>query len=404
MNAKKRTSQQDIAEEAVIIFKKSLINDKNIYFSFFETPQQYDFGIDGCLQVFKLRVHTGEYYQAQVKGSRNLKLLKSGLISFSIKLKHAEFLIEEITEPAVLIVVDNIKEIVYWHDIQTNKDTIELYKEAKRKNQKTFTLYVDPSKKIPDTITEMYEYLKNANYKIARKEVLRKLKEATLSKSLNDLEKYSSEALNIEGYNWKYGMDDLNNAVMTIQDGDNIPITYYAKGDIKKEDTIKIKFDVKYSSQKDFEKISKALKGEGDFLIIPEESIESLTIGTDKKKIHDSGIDGKVKVSISPVRNFKKIIIFFENISEEVEFDTQSWISKDGNLILESADFSNNPIRVYSKIVGQKFEIFKINLDINYIKSWKDLYINLSFISRARGNITLYLLQGNKRKRLPPGI
>jgi hypothetical protein len=34
MNAKKMSVQQDIGDEAVIIFKKSLINDKNIYFFF----------------------------------------------------------------------------------------------------------------------------------------------------------------------------------------------------------------------------------------------------------------------------------------------------------------------------------------------------------------------------------
>lgn len=329
MNAKKRSIQQDIAEEAVIIFRKSLINNKNIYFSFSEIPQQYDFGLDSCLQVFKLHVHTGEYYQAQVKGSRKLKLLESGLISFSLKLKSAKFLIEEIKEPTVFIVVDNINEIVYWHDIQTNQDTINLYKEAKKINQKTFTLYVDPSKKIPDTILEMYEYLKNTNSKIAGKEVLRKLKEDTLSKSLNALEEYNKEALNIEGYSWKYGTENLNNAVMTIKDGDNVPITYYAKGAIKEEDGINIKFDAKFSNPQDCEKFNKVLRGEEDFLIISEKSIDSLIIGTNKKKIHDSGKDGKIKVIISPVKYFQKIIIYFENIEEEVEFDTQSWIAKD---------------------------------------------------------------------------
>lgn len=403
MNAKKRSIQQDIAEEAVIIFRKSLINNKNIYFSFSETPQQFDFGIDGCLQVFKLHVHTGGYYHAQVKGSRNLRLLDSGLISFSLDLESSEFLIEEIKEPTVLIVVDNVNEIVYWHDIQTNQDTISLYKEAKKKNQKTFTIHVDLSKKIPDTILEMYGYLNNANFNIARKEVIKKLQGSTLSNALNDLEKYSKEALNIEGYTWEYGTENLNNAVMTIKDGDNAPITYYAKDGITEEDVINIKFNAKFSNPQDYEKFNKALRGEEDFLIIPEKSIASLIIGTDKKKILDSSKDGKVEMSISPVKYFQKIIIYFENIKEEVEFNTQSWTTKDGSLMLESADFSNNPIRVYAKMIGLKFEIFKLNLDINYIKNWRDLYNNLSFISRAKGNITLHLLQGNNRVKITHG-
>jgi hypothetical protein len=408
MNAKKRSIQQEIAEEAIVIFRNSLKNNKNIGFSFCETPQQHDYGIDGYIQIFKFdehsnyKVHTGEFYQAQVKGSRNLKFLKSGLISFSSDLKSAEFLIEEIKEPAVLIVVDNLNEIVYWHDIQTNQDTISLYKEAKRINQKTFTLHINPSKIIPATISEIYKYLKNTNYEIARREVLRELKESTLSKSLNALEEYK-EALNIKGYSWKYGIGNLNNAIMTIKNGDNVPITYYADGPIKEEDVIKIKFNAKFSKAQDREKFDKVLKGKEDFTEIPEDSIDSLIIATNKKKIHDSSIDGKVKVNISPTKFYQKIVVYFENIGVEIEFDTQSWTSKDGSLILESSDFSNNPIRIYAKIIGTKFEIFKINLDINYIKNYRDLYKNLNFISRAKGNVILYLLQENKRLKITYG-
>jgi hypothetical protein len=408
MNAKKRSIQQEIAEEAIVIFRRSLKNNKNFGFSFYETPQQHDYGIDGYLQIFKSdihsgdKVHTGEYYQVQVKGSRNLKFLKSGLISFSLDLKSAEFLIEEIKEPAVLIVVDNLNEIVYWHDIQTNRDTINSYKEAKKIKKKKFTIYINPSKIMPETISEIYEYLKNTNYKIARREVLKELKESTLSRSLNDLEEYK-EVLNIEGYSWKYGIGNLNNAVMTIKNGDNVPITYYTDGPIKEEDVIKIRFNTKFSKAQDREKFDKVLKGKEDFTEISENSIDSLIIATNKKKIHDSSIDGKVKVNISPTKFYQKIVVYFENIGMEIKFDTQSWTSKDGSLILESSDFSNNPIRIYTKIIGTKFEIFKIHLDINYIKNYRDLYKNLNFISRAKGNVILYLLQENKRLKITYG-
>ena len=400
---KKRKEQQRIGEKAVKIFGSFLEMNKELDFSFFEVPGQYDFGIDGVIQIFKLEIHTGEYYYVQIKGSKKVRVTKDNTVSFPLDIEEGDFLLNQFKGSAVFILVDLSNKKIYWHDIQTNKKTIDALQEGLRQKHKTFTLHLNPLNTLPETHREMYEYLKNTNSKIAGKEVLRKLKEDTLSKSLNALEEYNKEGLNIEGYSWKYGTENLNNAVMTIKDGDNVPITYYAKGAIKEEDVINIKFNAKFSNTQDYEKINKALRGEEDFLIIPEESIDSLIISTDKKKIHDSGTDGKVKISISPVKYFQKIIIFFENIGEEVEFDTQSWTAKDGSLILESVDLSNNPIRIFTKIIGLKFEIFKINLDINYIKNWRELYNNLSFISRAKGNITLYLLQGNKRRKITSG-
>jgi len=401
--AKKRKEQQRIGEKAVKIFGSYLEMNKELDFSFFEVPGQYDFGIDGVIQIFKLEIHTGEYYYVQIKGSKKVRVMKDNTVSFSLDIEEGDFLLNQFKGSVVFILVDLSNEKIYWHDIQTNKKTIDALQEGLRQKRKTFTLHLNPLNTLPETHREMYEYLKNTNSKIARKEVLRKLKEDTLSKSLDALEEYNKKALNIEGYSWKYGTENLNNAVMTIKDGDNVPITYYAKGAIKEEDVINIKFNAKFSNPQDCEKFNKVLKGEEDLLIIPEESIDSLIIGTDKKKIHDSGKDGKVKMSISPVKHFQKIIIYFENIEEEVEFDTQSWTSKDGSLILESADFSNNPIRVFTKIIGLKFEIFKMNLDKNYIKNWRDLYNNLSFISRAKGNIILYLLQGSRRLKISSG-
>ena len=400
MNAKRRSLQQIIAEEAVTLFRKSLKNDKNLYFIFSETAQQYDSGIDGSMQVFNLKSHTGEYYQVQIKGCRKVKLLKSGLISFSLDFKSAEFLIEEIKEPTILIVADNTNEKVYWHDIQTNLKTIDLYRKAKKINKKTFTLYIDPLKTIPNSVLEMYEYLKNANFNIARKEVLRKLKASTLAKSLNDLEEYNREALNIDGYYWKYGIDDLNNAVMTIIDQGRNPITYYPKGKLKEENIIKIKFNAKFTDSKDYEKLNKVLTGQEDFLQIPKEHIDDFIVSTESKKILDSTTDGKVEVRISPVLRYSKIILYFTNIEEEIVFDIQSWLSKDGSLIVESANFSNEPIRVLIKIIGLKIVDFKIYINKKYIKNFKDLYKNLSFISRIKGNITGYLVQGSKRIKI----
>jgi len=400
MNAKRRSLQQDIAEEAVTLFRKSLKNNKNLYFTFSETPQQYDFGLDGYIQVFKLRSHTGEYYHVQIKGCIKLKFLKSGLISFNLKFRNAEFLIEELKVPAILIVVNNTNETVYWHDIQTNPKTIDLYREAKKMNPKTFTLYIDPLKTIPNSVLEMYEYLKNANFNIARKEVLRKLKASTLAKSLNDLEEYNMQALNIDGYYWKYGIDDLNNAVMTIIDQGRNPITYYPKGKLKEENIIKIKFNAKFTDSKDYEKLNKVLTGQEDFLQIPKEHIDDFIVSTESKKILDSATDGKVEVRISPVLRYSKIILYFTNIEEEIVFDIQSWLSKDGSLIVESANFSNEPIRVLIKIIGLKIVDFKIYINKKYIKNCKDLYKNLSFISRIKGNITGYLVQGSKRIKI----
>lgn len=400
---KKRKEQQRIGEKAVKIFGSFLEMNKELDFSFFEVPGQYDFGIDGVIQIFKLEIHTGEYYYVQIKGSKKVRVIKDNTVSFSLDIEEGDFLLNQFKGSVVFILVDLSNKKIYWHDIQTNKKTIDALQEGLRQKRKTFTLHLNPLSTLPETHREMYEYLKNTNSKIARKEVLRKLKEDTLSKSLDALEEYNKEALNIEGYSWKYGTENLNNAVMTIKDGDNVPITYYAKGAIKEEDVINIKFNAKFSNPQDYEKFNKVLRGEEDFLIIPEKSIDSLIIGTDKKKILDSGKDGIAKVRISPVKYFQKIIIYFENIEEEVEFDTQSWTAKDGSLILESADFSNNPVRFFAKIIGVKFEIFKINLDINYIKNWRDLYNNLSFISRAKGNIILYLLQGSKRLKISSG-
>lgn len=399
---KKRKEQQRIGEKAVKIFGSFLQMNEELDFSSFEVPGQNDFGIDVVIQIFKIEIHTGGFYYAQVKGCKKARVKKDKTISSSsLKTKDVDFLLNQFEGSVVFILVDLSNKKIYWHDIQTNKKTIDALQEGLRQKHKTFTLHLNPLNTLPDTHIEMYEYLKNANSKIARREVLRKLKEDTLSKSLNALEEYNKEGLNIEGYSWKYGTENLNNAVMTIKDEDNIPITYYAKGAIKEEDVIK--FNARFLNSQDREKFNKILMGKEDLLTISEESIDSLIIGTNKKKILDSSEDRITKVIISRVKHFQKIIIYFENLKEEIEFDTQSWTSKDGSSVLESSDFSNNPIRIFTKIIGLKFEIFKIDLDIRYIKNWRNLYNNLSFISRAKGNITLYLLQGNKRVKITYG-
>lgn len=134
----KRNKQHEIDAKARGIFQYILPP----YLVYREQPSQ-DYGIDSEIELFQDGHSTGVIFKVQLKGTEKpRKNLHGKQISFGgFPLFKADYLIEQVEIPAILVLVDVVKEIVYWSDIQSNQTMIKNYEAAKRANQESFTIY-----------------------------------------------------------------------------------------------------------------------------------------------------------------------------------------------------------------------------------------------------------------------
>ena len=397
---KKRKEQQRIGEKAVKIFGSFLEMNKELDFSFFEVPGQYDSGIDGVIQIFKLEIHTGEYYYAQIKGSKKARVTKNNTVSFSLDIEEGDFLLNEFKGSAVFILVDLSNKKIYWHDIQTNKKTIDALQEALRQKQKTFTLHFNPLNTLPETHREMYEYLKQASTDISKREVQNNLKKQSISKSFKDLKKYEDEALNIKGYKKVINKFDINNAVMSIKYSDGELITYFPEDNIKEEDLIRFKLGLDFDNKEEATKFNRVLKGIEDSMQISSKNIRNFEVGTKDKKIYDSKTDEEVDLIISQAKKYNKLIVYIPNLESEITLDTQVWESNDGTVIVETYDGSEDIIGISIKIKGEKIVFFKLYLRREYVKDLLSFYKNFNFIVKSKKNLILFLVRNGIRTKI----
>jgi len=403
--SKKRPEQHRISKKAQKIFESILPEEDSNDVLFSSLPQQDDYGIDGSMQIFKMQKHTGELYHIQLKGKKDVKKLLNRLISYQLDIEEAEFLIETLKISIVLILVDIINKIVYWHDIQTNLITLDAYKEAKLRKNRSFTIYFDPLKTLPDSFPEFYKYFELVEVKFGKKAVMSQLTKSTISKSLKELYELKSKGLDIDGYTWKPGLENLNNAALTIRDENGECITYYPKKDISEKDSIKFKFDFQFPKDKNgfdkFNELNDVITGKKDSVEIESKYVNHSLLATDNKIIHDSELDGKTNLVITPAKKYHKIFLVIPDSQVELFLDSEWWISKNNLVIIESLNTLTKPLwlRIEADPFNQSGSL-KYGIKREYIKDYVTLYKYFDIFFKLKNLIEIYILEGDSKIKI----
>jgi len=129
-----------------------------------------DYGIDGEVELFQNNESTGTIFKIQIKGQEAPKYNSDkSVISFSLEIPNATYLIEQVNIPSALVVVDITEGNPYWVSLHTNKMLLEDYKTAMSKNQKSFTIHLPTKNLIPDSLEMLFEEMKRSAQFIALK-------------------------------------------------------------------------------------------------------------------------------------------------------------------------------------------------------------------------------------------
>ncbi len=403
--SKIRPEQHSIAKKAQKIFESILPEEYSTAIVFTPMPQQDDYGIDGSIQIFKKQKHSGELYHIQLKGEKELRKILNGSISYQLKIESGEFLIEKFKAPIVLVLVDTTNSIVYWHDIQTNLITLDSYKKARLKKNKSFVVYFNPLNTLPRSFPEFYRYFELVEAKLGKKEVINQLTKSTISESLKKLSELRSKGLDIDGYTWKPGLENLNNAALTIRDENGECITYYPKKDISEKDSIKFKFDFQFPKDENgfdkFNELHDVITGKKDSVEIESKYINHSLLATDDKIIHDSELDGKTNLIITPVKKYHKISLVIPDSQIELLLDSEWWVSKSNLVIIESLNISTEPLwlRVEADPLNRSGTL-KYGIKREYIKDFITLYKYFDIFFKLKNVIEIYILEGNLKIKI----
>ncbi|MBA7621407.1 hypothetical protein ES703_28769 [subsurface metagenome] len=119
-----------------------------------------DYGIDYEVEVFKpeenLAESTGIIFKAQIKGTKSIQVSSDNkVISHSLDIENGTYLLEEIKIPAIFVVCDVESGECYWTELQSNKEILRSYYEAKENRQKSFTIHIPISSKVQQNHQEI---------------------------------------------------------------------------------------------------------------------------------------------------------------------------------------------------------------------------------------------------------
>jgi hypothetical protein len=163
----KRTKQHEIDAEARRIFS-------------FVVPRQHvireqpgdDYGVDYEIELFKNGETTGFIFKLQLKGMEDAKYINSNKqLSFNnFEIDKAEYLIEQIEIPSVIVLVDNIQKKIFWTSVQSNTQLLEAYSVAKEGKQNSLTIHFNTQNSLPDTWTDLFiEMAKSCDFLALRR-------------------------------------------------------------------------------------------------------------------------------------------------------------------------------------------------------------------------------------------
>lgn len=398
----KRIKPHRIGNRGVALFNVNLPANEIIDFLFNEMPQQNDYGVDGIIQVIIKELHTGEFYAVQIKGEEKVKINSEGKIIFYLEHDKAIFVMETLKEPLAFILCDTTENKVYWHDIQTNPNTIKAYEYLLNGAAKTLKIEIDPSYSLPSTADKFYKYLNEAAVKIRKREEFKRMSEMTLQNSVEEISTYE-KSLQIKGYDIIHGsnisIDDRKRVVMSLIDTKSgKELHYIPNKEFSHDDIMKINSTFKFPKtpigEKQFKELREMLDGKRDEVEIDSENIEKIEALTGSKVI-SRGSD-KVRISKSKT----EIEIYLKNGSgEEIKLKAELWFSVNNEYVIDSSRYDNQPIEFKLRMNLQTSKgSYSFKLNDKVINNIPDavLYENFVYEIKDSGEISTFI-NGMKR-------
>ncbi len=406
MPGKTRNKQHRIGDKAVKLFCDSLPDTEEFEMVF--TEESRDYGIDGHLQIFKNNEHTGEIPQVQIKGNDTGKYIKDRkILSFSLDLNSAFFLIEQTQDPTALIVVDNDENSVFWYPIQTNSDARNSLDkrllESKAKDP-SITVHIDTKKQLltPNNYQGLYSYFQEAQLKLAKKALLRIKTDKTLSEGVKHLNEIERQIYELEGFDrvFRKGNIPTSGAVFSIESSDGKNIDYLPNKSFKSDMAPSVNLRTKFSTKtKDgmekYNAFRKAVQEGKGSVELDSEYIDSyeMTVGT--QILDNNKSSGKTSISIGPSKT--KQVVHLNNGVDELEHQVEIW-GDDGAFVIQS--LAGQPLHISLKLkMGEMSAKFNFGINPDLMKNASYHLRMLDFI-RNRKELTISFTDpdGFKRK------
>ncbi len=373
--SKKRPEQHRTETDGLKFFENKLPNTREASFVF--TRGQNDYGIDGEIQVVINEEHTGEFFKVQIKGTTNPSYSKDGsYISFSLDIASAYFLIIEVKSPTALIVVDTDKQKVFWHPIQTDQAARNALENSL--SQDSMTIKIETVNVLePDNYQAFYDYLKEAQTRLSRKDILQARTNNTLGAGMKFLSELEKSTLDIKGFTPLFrGWDDPvhKGAVFTIGYNGNKAIDYVTSQDYRPELAPKLNITTAFSTKtkegrmkaKAFKKLLE--KGQGT-VELSDDNITAFEVKSGDRVISDKAYaGGGVSLKLAPSIEKYRHRILLSNEAEELENTVETWLEQ-GKVHIESMDGQPVHIATAFALQGGTMANFKIRINRDLLSS-----------------------------------
>lgn len=370
MYGKKRNIQQRIDKTGQIIFESSLPNSGK--FSLVFSRENEDFGIDGQLQVFKDGLHEGEFLKVQLKSKGDAKYINNRqILSYSLDLESAFFLIKKVQDPTVLIIIDNKSKRVFWFPIQTSVEAREALEkkliETQAKNP-SITLHIDVNNNLlgPTKYQNLYSYLKDAKVKLSREALLNVKVDKTLSAGIRHVNAIERQMYELEGFDWVFRKGNLltPGTIFSIETSDGKKVDYFPSKEYRPKLAPRITLQAKFSTRtkedkEKFEVFRKVVQDGIGSVNLDSANIDMFKVTVGSQLVDKVSGNDKVSISIGPSKT--KQIITLNNGLEELEHFVEIWVENNTFIISSTPDQSLN-IHLSAKLGDMKG---KFNIGVN---------------------------------------
>lgn len=413
MPGKKRNIQNRIDKQGQKIFENAL-PDKKEFSMVYSKENGEDFGIDGQIQIFENEKHTGEFLKVQLKSKGRAKYIEDGTyLSLPLDLDSSYFLIDEVQDPTVLIVVDNEESKVFYHPIQIDPisrsalDDKLVNADSKAKNPQ-ITIRIDTKNILsPNNYQGLYEYLQKAKIKLSQRNILRIKTNSTLSEGLRHVEEIEREILNLAGFDWVTRKSEsfTPGTMLTMTDSTGKVIDYIPNSSYTEDHAPIIKFKTKFSTksaneQKKYEQFKKLVQEGKGSIQLDKSNIEFFEVSSGENILDSIVNHENMSIRIEPSINKVRNTVFLGNGTDEIRIEVDVWI-QDNHFFIESIEGQLLEVKI-KYAIGNPAGTFNINTSsYKFVSPTQELQI-LRFIGSLSQQLKVSFIDpsGFKRKLL----
>lgn len=344
--SKKGTLQSRIDQKGVTLLMSSLPIEKKFRMLFKEETN--DYGIDGEFQFFINENNTGEFYKVQIKSKKEGRYIENGrYLSMPLDRSSIHYLIDSVTQPVALIVVDTRAKKVFWHPIQLDNDLRQNFEQRLSDititSESTINVRVDVTNKLSKKNYQgLYNYFKNSKEKISMRNLLDIKTDKTLSEGFKLFKDGLDQTLQLEGFDHIYRKGDLisNGTMFSMTDHTGLIIDFVPNSKYKEELVPLIQLKTKFSTKTELDKYNKfkqlVTTGEGS-VDLEKENIDLFQFKTGDQIIDNDSLHDNLKLTISSPIMKKRSSLSIYNGKDFFNLRVDTWVESD-EIIFESVD------------------------------------------------------------------